>query len=339
MRAARVAWESAGYTVAGAATQAVAAQQLQAETGIAARTVASWRLAGLAGIDVLVLDEASLTEDRDRAWLYAAAARTGTKLVEIGDPRQLRGVGCGSVFARVHELVAGPELTESRRQRDEDERAALAAWRAGRYGDALGSWSERGRLVATETPQQAASAMVGTWLGRRAGAPDPHTELRGLVMLAATNESVERLNDAAQAVRGALGELGPGRDYDLAGGRRVTLREGDHVMLRINDRSEQLHRGPAVLNGYRGVVDDIADDGRLTVSWQTDGPDGAQRHQAVLDPDYVARGGVERGYAMTIHKAQGLTVDGRWQGPDGAEQAGTVLVHAPGADNPALLWR
>jgi ATP-dependent exoDNAse (exonuclease V) beta subunit len=45
---------------------------------------------------------------------------------------------------------------------------------------------------------------------------------------------------------------------------------------------------------------------------------------------------VERGYAMTIHNAQGLTVDGRWSGPDGAEQSGTVLVHAPGADNPAL---
>jgi len=178
--------------------------------------------------------------------------------------------------------------------------------------------------------------MVSTWLARRAGAPDPHTELRGLVMLAATNESVERLNDAAQAVRGALGELGPGRDYDLAGGRGVRLHEGDHVMLRINDRSEQLHRGPAVLNGYRGVVEAIAADGRLTVTWQTDGPDGAQRHQAVLDADYVARGGVERGYAMTIHKAQGLTVDGRWSGPDGTEQAGTVLVHAPGADNPAL---
>jgi hypothetical protein len=173
MRATRVAWEAAGHTVAGAATQAVAAQQLQAETGIAARTVASWRWVGLAGVDVLVLDEASLTEDRDRAWLYAAAARTGTKLVEIGDPRQLRGVGCGSVFARVHELVDGPELTENRRQRDEDERAALAAWRTGRYGAALGSWSERGRLVATETPHEAAGAMVGTLAGALGRGPGP----------------------------------------------------------------------------------------------------------------------------------------------------------------------
>jgi hypothetical protein len=42
-------------------------------------------------------------------------------------------------------------------------------------------------------------------------------------MLAATNEGVERLNDAAQAAREALDELGPGRDYELAGGRSVRL--------------------------------------------------------------------------------------------------------------------
>jgi AAA domain len=137
--------------------------------------------------------------------------------VEVGDPRQLRGVGCGSVFARVHQLDAGPALMENRRQRDEDERGALAAWRDGRYTEAWGSWSSRGRVVATEMPPEAASAMVGAWMARRAGAPDPYTELRGLVMVAATTEGVERLNVAAQAVRAATGELGPGRDYDLRG--------------------------------------------------------------------------------------------------------------------------
>ena len=42
MRAARTAWEAEGYTVAGAATAAVAAQNLQLESGIEARTVAQW---------------------------------------------------------------------------------------------------------------------------------------------------------------------------------------------------------------------------------------------------------------------------------------------------------
>ena len=74
MRAARAAWEAQGHVVAGAATAAVAAQNLATESGIAARTVAQWvhRIdhgQGLAGVDVLVLDEANLTDDRDRAVL------------------------------------------------------------------------------------------------------------------------------------------------------------------------------------------------------------------------------------------------------------------------------
>jgi len=86
--------------VAGAATAAVAAQNLQLESGIASLTVAQWvhRIRsgeGLSGVEVLVLDEANLTDDRDRAALYEAAARAGTKLVEVGDPQQLRGWAAG----------------------------------------------------------------------------------------------------------------------------------------------------------------------------------------------------------------------------------------------------
>src|SRR5664279_1767320 len=97
--------------VGGAALSANRRQREEDErAAIAARTVAQWvhRIdhgQGLAGVDVLVLDEANLTDDRDRAVLYRAAAQAGTKLVEVGDPKQLRGVGCGSLFGRVHELV------------------------------------------------------------------------------------------------------------------------------------------------------------------------------------------------------------------------------------------
>jgi ATP-dependent exoDNAse (exonuclease V) alpha subunit len=70
----------------------VAAQNLAAESGIPARPVEQWlwqieHRAGLAGIDVLVVDEANLTDDRDRDRLYQAAAATGTKIVEVGDPK------------------------------------------------------------------------------------------------------------------------------------------------------------------------------------------------------------------------------------------------------------
>jgi conjugative relaxase-like TrwC/TraI family protein len=368
LRAARTAWEAEGYTVAGAATAAVAAQNLQTESGIEARTVAQWvreidvgdatraalaggqltdpgvlaqaqrdaGLPGLAGVDVLVLDEANLTDDRDRAALYTAAARSGTKLVEVGDPKQLRGVGCGSLFARVHELVGGMELTENRRQASEDERAAIAAWRDGRYAQALSSWAGRGRLVATETGEQAVTAMVACWMAQRAGAPDAHAEMRGVVMLAAANDTVERLNEAAQAVRAATGELGPEHVFEVKGGRSLRLRQGDHVLVRLNDRAQRMHEGPDVLNGYRGVVEAIDTGGSVQVAWQQQGPDGHDTCRAKLSPEFIGGGGLSLGYAMTGHKAEGLTVAADWALPGGTRQGGTVLVHAAGMDEPGL---
>jgi hypothetical protein len=56
----------------------VTAQHLQAGAGIPARTVAGWWCTGLAGVDVLVLEEASLPDDRDRGPLAPAAAPSST---------------------------------------------------------------------------------------------------------------------------------------------------------------------------------------------------------------------------------------------------------------------
>ncbi|MFC5834901.1 AAA family ATPase [Nonomuraea insulae] len=69
MAAARSAWESRGLVIVGAATAAVAAMGLAAESGTASSTIASWlqRIAGgagLDGIDVLVVDEGAIVDDR-----------------------------------------------------------------------------------------------------------------------------------------------------------------------------------------------------------------------------------------------------------------------------------
>jgi conjugative relaxase-like TrwC/TraI family protein len=341
MRAARVAWEAAGYRVAGAATAAVAAQNLAAESGIPSRTVEQWlwriqHRDGLSGVDVLVLDEANLTDDRDRATLYRAAAQAGTKIVEVGDPKQLRGVGVGSMFGYLHERLAGPRITENRRQHQADERQALSAFRAGRYAEALQTWARIGGVVATETPDEAVAAMVGTWLGLRMGAPDPHTLTAGLLMLAATNEQVGRINDATQAVRHRRGELGAGVSFRMPGGNLVRFHTGDLVLVRRNDRHEQAVQGDAVLNGYRGVVTAVTPKG-VEVEWRDPAAAlGEPLSRATLSAGYIAQGGLELGYALTAHKAEGLTVGGMWQRPDGSTNDGSVLVYGPGMDNPGL---
>ncbi|MBV8996132.1 MAG: relaxase domain-containing protein, partial [Pseudonocardiales bacterium] len=338
MRAARVAWEAQGLVVAGAATAAVAAQGLAAESGIAARTCAQWlrRIQtgpGLTGVDVLILDEANLTDDRDRAALYAEAVRAGvSKVVEIHDPKQLSTPGCGSMAGYLHAVLDGPRLTENRRQRNEDERAALAAHRDGRYLHALNTYDQLGQVIATATSDAGIAEMVASWLRAAEGAPDPHTRTAGLFMLAATNDTVTRINEAVQAVRAAEHQLGEAATYALPGGRQVSFHVGDQVLIRRNDRTQAATSGEPVLNGYRGVVTAITPAG-VAVAWRQPGDTPDQEpHTAVCEPGYIADGGLELGYCLTTHKAEGMTIKGAWDRPDGSRNHGTVLVWAPGMD-------
>ncbi|SDP97809.1 MobF family relaxase [Lentzea jiangxiensis] len=339
MQAVRSAYETAGFVVAGASTQGVAAQNLQAASGIHSRTVAQWRWRiehgeGLRGIDVLIVDEAGMTNDRDRAVLYRAAEVSGTKILEIFDPKQLRGVGCGSMVAVVHKMVDGGALLDNRRQTDEDERAAVAAWRDGNYVDALTSWADRDRLTVGKNNQDTTVAMLATWIDQRNGAPDAHTEMRGLLMVANTNDQVDRLNAGAQAVRRLQGELGRSRTYELRGGHTLELHENDHVLVRLNDRNTD---EPDAFNGYRGVITQINDTGHLTVTWTRAAPGGFVHETRTFDPAYVTKGGLTHGYALTAHKSQGLTINATWTGDDGQERGGSVLYRADGFDNRSFL--
>ncbi len=308
MSALRAAYEATGQTVAGASTAAVAAANLQTEAGITSRTIASWLARvddgqGLSGVDVLVVDEAAMVDDRHLARLLTAAGETGTKVVAIGDPLQLRAVGVGGTFAAVHGMVSGLELTENRRQVDVDERAALAVWRADERQQALQTWNSTGRLHVTGTPEQAHTEMLEHWTRARAGWADPHDRIDRLLLLAHTNADVDALNQLAQQQLLAAGQTAEGRQYTLTDGRRLTLNIGDQVLARTNNREL------GILNGHRGVVVDQDDAGRVQVERREPGPDGPELVRTWLGAGYVERGGLQLGYAITASKAQGLTAD------------------------------
>jgi conjugative relaxase-like TrwC/TraI family protein len=308
----RSAYAATGQVVAGAATAAVAAQNLQSEAGIESRTIASWlhRIdagPGLAGVDVLVVDEAAMVDDRHMARLLHAAGAAGVKVVGIGDPQQLKAVGVGGTFAAVHDLLGGLTLTENRRQRDVDERAALALWRTDARRQALHRWADTGRIHATDTTEAAHTDLIATWSNERTRWDEPHDRIQNLLVLAHTNADVDELNQRARAIRIAAGELpGPQRVYQLRDGGTLTLAPGDQVLLRVNDRRRQ---GVDVLNGFRGIVTALDDRGRAEVEWRQPGPDGPQLARAWVTPAYIAGGGVSLGYAITAAKAQGLTAD------------------------------
>ncbi|MFJ9079370.1 MobF family relaxase [Streptomyces sp. NPDC102278] len=315
MDACRIAWDATGTTYAGACLSAVGAQGLQDASAIPSRTVAAWlgqieTGTGLTGIDVMVLDEAAMTDDRSAARLLTEAARTGTQIIAIGDPQQLQAIGVGGWFREVHRLVDGEVLTENRRQEVEAERSALEVWRTGDRQGALEMLAAGGRVHAVETADEARCEMLTAWDELRRQWPGEQDLLANLVVLAARNADVDALNAGAQQIRRAAGELGTEHTYALPGGTRLTLAEGDVVRVRINDYRSRRSEGPDVLNGYRAVVAEVADDHRVRIEWEAKDrteSSGRRTETAWMRPDDIAAGSLSLGYAMTIAASQGMT--------------------------------
>ncbi|WP_027345814.1 MobF family relaxase [Hamadaea tsunoensis] len=342
MAALRAAYEAAGMRVAGASTSAVAAANLQAESGIVSATMDSWLARadwtterglplGMRGVrpvhpgpgsprvpgwftravDVIVIDEAATVDDRKLAQLLDHAIPRGIKIIAIGDPKQLRAPGVGGTFARVHEIVDGESMMDNRRQRDETERRALDAFRSGRLHEALAEWSTAGRVHVVADSAAAQLAILARWEQTRHAWADVHDRIANLLVLTGTNSDADQINHAVQAVRLATGDLDRNQmgSYPLRGGGDIRFAVGDEVMVRVNARSAD-PEVPDLLNGYRGVVTALdTETGHLTVQWRAMTADGPAIQERKADPAFIAGGGLSLGYAMTVAKAQGLTAE------------------------------
>ncbi|MGD6765957.1 MobF family relaxase [Streptomyces sp. BH097] len=318
MEACRIAWDATGTTYAGATLAAAAAKNLTDASGIEARTLAAWLKQiedgnGLRGVDVLVVDESAMVDDRAAAVLMTEAARHGTKVVAIGDHLQLQAVGPGGWFREVHKLVGGLTLTENRRQEDAAERAALEVWRTGDHERALQMLAEGGRVHAAATAEDARSQILMAWDELRLQEwTDPHDLIANMVVLAAKNTDVNALNLGAQQIRRVAGELGDEHTYALAGGDTVTLAVGDVVRVRENDYRSRRGEGPDMLNGYRAVVTAMRPDHSVEITWKvkdTSAEDGFRYESGWVKADKVSGGALSLGYAMTVAASQGLTTN------------------------------
>lgn len=309
MTAARQAWEAAGYRVAGAATAAVAAANLTTEAAIPSSTVASWlnRIdsgQGLSGIDVLVVDEAAMVDDRSLARLITAAQAAGTKVVAIGDPQQLRAIGIGGGFAAIHQAVDGLVLSEARRQRHTTDQTALATWRAGARRTALATWAHAGRVHAPATTRKAYAAIATSWLADRARYTDPHDAVENLLVLAARRADATALSLLCRALARHAGHLtGDDTLFTQQSGERLALAVGDLVRIMRNDYRSRHGAGPDVLNGYRGVVRAVNAKQGALVEWRH----AHHLQSAWIAPEAITRGDLAYAYAITAASAQGLT--------------------------------
>jgi conjugative relaxase-like TrwC/TraI family protein len=291
--AARDAWKSSGQRVVGAALAARAAAELQAGAGIPSTTLDRLLLdaehpgagGGLPARGVVVVDESGMVGTRKLARLVALAERYQTKIVLVGDARQLPEIEAGGAFNALSCVVPVTELVDNRRQLEAWERAALAELRGGDVAVAVENYLRRDRLTMARDAEVARQRLIEDWWEAR-------TKGEHCAIYALRRSDVDDLNRRARehlADAGLLhGEPLHAADHEFA--------VGDEVLALRNDRRL------AVRNGTRATVTAIDYDARTLKMGTADGG------SIDLPATYLDAGHLGLGYATTIHKSQGATV-------------------------------
>ncbi len=290
---AREGWERSGYRVRGLALSGIAAENLQTGSGIASGTIASleynWAQGReqLSAKDVLVVDEAGLIGSRQLERILGEAARARAKVVLVGDPVQLQAIEAGGAFRDLSERHAHVEIGEIRRQHDAWQRDATRHLATGRTAAAIDAYRARGMVRVSASRDEAKRQLIEGWAKERQRLPE-----KSRLILAHTNDDVSDLNRMARARLKEAGELGPEVAIPTERGKRL-FAPGDRVMFLKNERSL------GVKNGSLGVVESVATE---AMAVRLD----SGRTIAFDFKDYAQ---LDYGYAATIHKSQGVTVD------------------------------
>lgn len=301
MNTLRRAWESVhgAGSVVGLAPSASAAQVLAEDLEITTENLAKWWQSHLehggtfrAG-QLVIIDEASLAGTLPLDRVTALAADTGAKVLLVGDYAQLQSVDAGGALSLlVHDRPDAPELLDVHRFVHEWEKSASLGLRHG-DPESIDLYVGNDSVREGDTESMADAAYEAWRTDARAG--------KATVLISDSIEAVTSLNVRARTELILEGRVDALREITLHDGTRAAA--GDTVITRRNDR--RLRAGRSwVRNGDRWTV----------ISVQLNGSVEVRRHgrrwgSAVVLPAEYAKRHLELGYAVTSHRAQGITTD------------------------------
>jgi hypothetical protein len=199
----------------------------------------------------------------------------------------LQSIEAGAAFRSIHERHGGAEIGEVRRQREDWQRDATRGLANRRTGNALEAYRSHGMVHEAQTREQARDDLIDRWDRDRQASPD-----KSRIILTHTNDEVRALNETAREKMRDARRLGDEVRVTVERGAR-SFASGDRVMFLQNER------GLGVKNGTLGTIEQVS---AQSMTVQTD--DGRSVRFDLKDYNRI-----DHGYAATIHKAQGMTVD------------------------------
>lgn len=306
---------------------------------------------------IVIVDEASMTSTMDLHDLARLCEARNARLILTGDPHQLAAPGEGGGFLGWLERTGRDmkltsvwrfmkrsvdEHGETHTEVNSQEVEAGLALRDGVMDEPKGTGRDRsstpaatrlyanlpdadGNLIQNATESGRIHGGDGTSMQDKAFERTLDSLANGgnSLLIVATNESVTVMNDRITTILQARGivDANPMARIGLSDG--LTAGKGDVIVTRRNQRRIKDQKGGFVKNGDMWTVDEVLQDGGLRLSRRDDAS-----MSVTVNPDYV-REGCELGYAVTAHRAQGMTVDqGNLWVPDGASITRELLYVA-----------
>lgn len=293
----RQAYEADGHKVYGAILQGKTAEDLERDSGIQSRTIAKMLtdlVKGTLKLDsksVLVVDEAGMVGSRDLEKLMAYTEAAGARLRLVGDAKQLAAVEYGNAFVEVSKRTEVASLTEIMRQKTSWMKKASEKFSVHDI-DGLRDYAEHGRVRLEDTTKDAQIALVSAWSEHCATQPE-----QSRIVLAHTNAARIELNDMMRAELQAQGQLQNEISVTTKRGQ-LPMAIGEQVMFTRADKDL------GVKNGTTGTIAKISAEGVITVALEN-----GKTAQFNAQQDAEKGTEIDYGYAVTVHKSQGMTVD------------------------------
>ncbi|HQW57580.1 MAG TPA: MobA/MobL family protein, partial [Gammaproteobacteria bacterium] len=301
LKAAKAAWEASDYQVQGIALAGKAADSLENDSGIASRTIESFCTAlksetlKLSAKDIIVMDEAGMTDSLSMLKVLIAVVKSNAKLVLVGDHAQLQPIGPGAIFRALLERLGFAELTTIRRQKEVWQKEATGHFAAGRTVKALEYYERHECISLSDTLDAAKQNLIQDWASAIKTSP-----LSESLILAYENPQVAELNKLARYHLNAIGALShPAITRNAAG--EIGIAHGERILFLENSWRY------GVKNGQLGTIMSYTYDAGSEINAITVLLYGQQNKIVTFNPTQYKK--FTHGYAVTIHRSQGTTVD------------------------------
>jgi hypothetical protein len=241
------------------------------------------------------MDEAGMTDSLSMCSVLKIIHQAKAKLVLVGDPAQLQPVGPGASFRALVERLGFAEMQTVYRQSIPWQRQATVDFSCGAMAKGLSAYKSKNCIHVESTPEEAMQQLLKAWQSVCSDV----SHLNQVLVIAHRNEDIQALNALLRNERVQAGKIDSGYTVKTSQGD-IQIASGDRILFLKNDREL------GVSNGRFATIEsiDFTESKKIiSFSVKLDGSD-----QIIIINPYTYSD-FTHGYAATVHKTQGMTID------------------------------